>query len=222
MFLLHIFSCTVVEISLKIFQKALDSDPSTIFDLAESAGGKIGIYFHFLYVLKFTNATKRKFNKRFLNDDPVMRGLYVLGAQPYSRMFEFINRKLQQFFEGGIMDFYLTWFKELHSKNRFEEYKEPFKVLTLEELEAGFVISFAPLLFAIVTFCVEWLVVLKDFVLAKCIFNAIFKIHRDQIEAQSDNLRLKILLWKKIVKERQKRAQARLKLSSMGNASGDN
>lgn len=85
---------------------------------------------------------------------------------------------------------------EKYIAKTLKESKEPFKVLTFDELEAGFVISVAPLLLAMLVFCFEWIVALKDLVVWFCIFKSFFNARQKSMEAILQSESCKLNLWK--------------------------
>lgn len=74
---------------------------------------------------------------------------------PHNMFFEALDKKIQQLIEGGLIEYHLEKFYDRMKPARYATQKESFKVLTLGELEAGFVISLVPLVLSIVVFCVE-------------------------------------------------------------------
>lgn len=75
-----------------------------------------------------------------------------LVFEQFHYMFKIFDRKLQQYIEADLINYNnREWFEE-HNPKKHEEYKEPFKVLTLGELEAGFAVCMAPLVLSILVF----------------------------------------------------------------------
>lgn len=72
-----------------------------------------------------------------------------------NRYFKIFNKKIFQLFEAGLFDQYGNQLMERRNIKKYEEYTEPFKILTLDELEAGFVVCIVPLLFSAAAFCCE-------------------------------------------------------------------
>lgn len=90
------------------------------------------------------------------------------------------DRKLQQYIEADLVDYNCRQNKEDNNPKRFKEYKEPFAVLTLRELEAGFVVCLVPLLLTLVVFGVEWIITLKNLVVFLFIFEKYFDLKKLQ------------------------------------------
>lgn len=85
----------------------------------------------------------------------------ALMFPPYHMFYEALDRKIQQLIEDGLIEYHLDQLSEYMNLMRFAKQEEPFKVLTLSELEAGFVVSLVPLVLSIVVFCIERLVAFK-------------------------------------------------------------
>lgn len=79
-------------------------------------------------------------------------------------------KKFQQVTEAGLINYYLRYWYDENNPKRWEVTKGP-KVLTLKELEAGFVICIVSLVISTVIFCLEWLMTIKDLI----VFHTIFK-----------------------------------------------
>lgn len=60
---------------------------------------------------------------------------------------------------------------------KFEKHSDPVKV-QFEELEASFVVRFAPLIFACFAFIAEWMLRLKDFLVFHQILRAFYALKR--------------------------------------------
>lgn len=60
-------------------------------------------------------------------------------------MFDISNQKLQQYIEADLINYNTRVWKEMNDSKKYAQYKEPFAVLTLVELEAGFVVCMLPL-----------------------------------------------------------------------------
>lgn len=179
-----------------------------VLELGEKVGEKIGYEVRSLTVLLVQEQTNGTFYKRILGDRLLLE-MTVLVAVRYNKLFDLIDRKMQQLFEGGIFHRFNKKVQRFLDIERFRKHTEPFAVLTFDELEAGFVICFASLLFAVAAFALEWLVVLNYYCLVKWIFDAFFRIQEDVIKGQSENLKLKMAMWEKIFNERQNQIQAK-------------
>lgn len=174
-------------------------------NLDKKVGEKIGLEVRTALLLKTQLHSNGTFSKKILNDR-ILLEMRMLAAKKHNKLFDAIDRKIQQMFEGALFAPVVVWLNEILDKKMYEKGKVPFKVLTFDELEAGFVICFMPLLSTIFVFCSEWIVVLKDYILVKSIFDVFFKIQRNQLKAQSKNVILKLVMLKKIAEERQKQA----------------
>lgn len=95
--------------------------------------------------------------------------------------FEIFNKKILQLVEAGLFDQYSKDWMNSRDLKKNEEFAEPFKILTLGELEAGFVVCMVPLLFSAIAFCLEWMVALKDLLVFQFIFHAFFELQRNEL-----------------------------------------
>lgn len=93
-------------------------------------------------------------------------------------LYHVFNRKLQQYIEGDLVHYNTRWFFEDNNPKKFELFKEPFAVLTLGELEAGFVVCMTPLVVSILIFGFEWLPTLKDLMVCLFIFKTYFEVKK--------------------------------------------
>lgn len=134
-------------------------------------------------------AVKRHLNKV---DPPELLGDRLrlenraLEIQRLHFLYEIFDRKLQQYIEAGLIDCNtVRWIQKNHFKN-FRITKEPFAVLTLSELEAGFVVCLVPFIFSLFVFLIEWIPTLKNLM----IFLFVFKNYYDlkKLNMRSDDL----------------------------------
>lgn len=88
----------------------------------------------------------------------------------YSPWSEVFDQKLQQYIEADLISYNTAFWMERTDPKINEEEKEPFAVLTLMELEAGFVICLVPLILSILVFTLEWISTLKNWLVFVCIF----------------------------------------------------
>lgn len=105
----------------------------------------------------------------------LMADFNVIYFPAHHSFFNSFNEKFKQMFEAGLFDQYIREAEEFFKRHTSEYSENSGKVLTLQELEAGFVVCMVPLLLAVVVFCLEWIVTLKDLVVFLCIFQAFFK-----------------------------------------------
>lgn len=85
----------------------------------------------------------------------------VLEVQLNSKLFRVFDKKFQQFIEADLVGVYKREVDLLIGLSKIQvTEKENFKVLTLAELEAGFVVFLVPLAFSLVVFILEWITAL--------------------------------------------------------------
>lgn len=91
------------------------------------------------------------------------------------KFYDLFNDKLQQLFQSGIISYYNEFWTEWLDPKRYAHlYMEEPQILTLEHLEAGFVIWLISLTFAVLVFVIEWFVRAKDFIVMKYLLNSYF------------------------------------------------
>lgn len=96
-------------------------------------------------------------------------------VQNFNRLYLTIDRKLQQLSEAGLIDYNTRFWYDRRDPKRNSVEDGP-QVLTLGELEAGFVICIAPLIFSAFVFAVEWMISLKYFLIVRTIFQKFFEM----------------------------------------------
>lgn len=99
-----------------------------------------------------------------------------LVFRPHHFLLDAFDRKLQQYIEADLINYNTKIFYEINDPKNLKADEEPFAVLNLEELEAGFVVSLAPLFLGILVFAFEWIPTLKNLVVFLFIFKIFFKV----------------------------------------------
>lgn len=127
--------------------------------------------------------------------DPFMVEPYSFVMEPHVFMFDVLNRKLQQYIEADLQNYNAKEFDFILNRKRFEVYKETFAVLTLGELEAGFVVSLMPLILSIFAFAIEWLPALKNLIVFRHIFKTYFKVEELELSENSARVKIKFFRW---------------------------
>lgn len=137
--------------------------------------GAVQVFHNFLHFqAKDTNGT---FLNRILNER-VFADMYVWYFTQDKRSFiNIIDRKLQQLFVGGIIDFYDAEYKEQINPIRYKHFqatKGP-KILTMTHLRAGFAVWLVSVFFAIFAFFCEWMPTLTVFLVYKYNFKTFYE-----------------------------------------------
>lgn len=120
-------------------------------------GTKTGVFYHIdMYNIAIQNHLKRIEPPKLL-PERYMLEIRALFFVPHHFFFEAIDKKIQQLLEAGLIEYHLKSHYTLRSENaaKLRKHTESFKVLTLGELEAGFVVSLVPLIISAFVFCVE-------------------------------------------------------------------
>jgi hypothetical protein len=103
-------------------------------------------------------ATQGRIAKRLVrNILPVeMNSIYF---PPNHDFFEVFDEKIQQLFTAGIVNHFVDEYKKYENLKRYKHlYPDGPRVLSLMDLEAGFVIWLASISFAMVVFVIEWMI----------------------------------------------------------------
>lgn len=109
---------------------------------------KIAIQIDVNLLIELENMDAKILKERLMADHK------IIYFPAHSRFFNPFNEKFKQMLEAGLFGLFIQ--EAIDSINKtVQEPAEPFKVLTLEELEAGFVICMIPLMFATIIFCLE-------------------------------------------------------------------
>jgi hypothetical protein len=94
-------------------------------------------------------------------------------------LYEVFNTKIQELVSAGLVDHYEEEFSKYLNPKLYKHLNlDGPKVLTMKHLEAGFVIWMIPLFFAMITFCCEWFVRLKEYLLFNFILLSLYKLKR--------------------------------------------
>lgn len=137
--------------------------------------GAIHIRGRGLYYL--TRVSKGKIQERLL-DHRLYLEVSGLVFPKNHKFFEPFNRIVQQFFASGIFSFFNQEATDLLNKKRYEEYSEPGEILTIEQLEASFVIWLVSIGFSVAAFSLEWLVRFRDYIVFKSVLDCYMKMSR--------------------------------------------
>lgn len=91
-------------------------------------------------------------------------------------LFEIFDRKLQQYVEADLISYNILQWNDEDNPEKHVVQMEPFAILTLCQLEAGFVICLASLLLSFLVFCIEWMMNMKDLMIFHFIFKSYFNL----------------------------------------------
>lgn len=164
-------------------------------------GSKTAVFYHQDLYNIIKNNLNRTEPPQLLKDRYMLESRALLFAAHHF-FFDIFNRKLQQYVEGDFINYNNRRWVEEYNPKKFKENKTPFAVLTLKELEAGFVVSLAPLALSILVFGLEWMQILKDLIAFLFIFKTLFKVKMLEQTNHSHNMRLKIAAWQKLLRNR--------------------
>jgi hypothetical protein len=146
------------------------------------------------YILLESKITRGEIIKRIVPEPngPGSKNQFCGLAFPKNnKLYKHFNRKIIQLFEAGITGMYREKYEAFLNPKYYEKPRLPHKkylettwrksyiddpkVLTMEDLEFGFVIWFGSLILPFIGFVLEWLIRLRDFLFIKYILTTFFK-----------------------------------------------
>lgn len=113
----------------------------------------------------------------------------ALWFHRYHFMYDIFDQKLQQYIEADLINFNALYYKNSNNPKVYEKFEEPFAVLTLAELEAGFVVCLFPLVLSIHVFAFEWMQTVKNFVLCLFIFKTFFEVKQFEQKSYIESMK---------------------------------
>lgn len=147
-----------------------------LFDRLYTSGNKIGIgYYKNRIFFKTITGLNRTEAPKLLPDRYMLQPDVILFKRRHF-LSQLLDIKIQQLQEHGLIDYYIGKDDDEFNLNKLKKLQQPFKVLTLDELKAGFVISTSPLIISFVVFCLEWMVTLLDLLIFHSTFKAYFEM----------------------------------------------
>lgn len=111
-----------------------------------------------------------------LLEDRFILEAQALWFKPHHFMFDVLDRKLQQYTDGGLLKYNARDFEDEQNPKRFQELKKSFAVLTLGELEAGFVVCIVPFVLSVFVFIIEWMLTTKNLLIFLLMFKKYFEV----------------------------------------------
>lgn len=100
----------------------------------------------------------------------------VFWFHPQHYLFKIFDRKLQQYVEANLVEYNVARWNEENDPKKFQKEEEPFAILTLGDLDAGFVVWMVPFVLSIFVFMLEWMPTLKDLLVFMMIFKKYYNI----------------------------------------------
>lgn len=171
-----------------------ESEWLAAYERTYTPGSKTAVFYH----QSLFNIIRVKLNR--IEPPKLLKMRYMLEPRcflfnSHTFLFEAFDRKLQQYIEGDLVAFNDKHYIEFSNPKKFEVYKEPFAVLTLKELEAGFVVCTIPLTFSILIFAIEWMSTLKNLVVFLFIFKKYFDLKKLEQSRHSELMKIKFSDW---------------------------
>lgn len=128
----------------------------------------------------------------------------VLQLPPHHFMFDIFDRKIQQYNEADLVNYNTREYKEICNPKKYAEFKKPYDVLTLADLEAGFVVSLVPLILSILIFALEWMPTLKNLIVFWFVFKKYFEVKRHEQSEHCELIKVKMLACQKFIQKEDK------------------
>lgn len=126
------------------------------------------------YLIAFTRFSKGLFLDRVLKET-LYTEIVGLELPKNHKFFEIFDKKIQQLFNAGIVDYYRDEFVQFTKPKRYKHlHNSKPKVLTLKILEAGFVVWLISLFMSFLAFVGEWTVRIKDFLVFEYILEKFY------------------------------------------------
>lgn len=111
-----------------------------------------------------------------LLDERLFLESFGLSFPSHHKLYQIFNDKTQQLFESGIFQRYSYGSDRWLDPKRYAHlYRDEPQVLTMNNLEAGFIIWLASLSLTLFAFVCEWIIRIMEFVICKSIFKAFYK-----------------------------------------------
>lgn len=159
---------------------------------------------------------RRKMNKT--NPPMLLKKRFMLEARallfPRNHfLYESFDQKLQQYIEADLINYNVRYFSEgFYDPKKMEQNEEPFAVLTLEQLEAGFVVCITPLVLSVFVFAFEWIPTLKDLIVFLYIFKKYFTVKKIEQRNHSKLMKPKFAEWQAAYWRKESRVQLQIDL----------
>lgn len=174
------------------------------FDRTYTPGSKTAVFYNKdMYLRVIRHILRRVEPPKLLKDRHYLEAKGLIFPSHHF-LFEIFDRKLQQYIEADLINYNLREWVEWNNPKTYKTAEETFAVLTLGELEAGFVISIVPLVLSIVVFFIEWIPTLKNLVVFLFIFNEYFHVKNIEQSEHIKIFKIKIALWQSIIQEKAK------------------
>lgn len=132
----------------------------------------------------------------------------VFAFEPFHVLFDVFDRKLQQYVEADFVNYNIRQWEDSNNRKMYK-HKETFAILTLGELEAGFVVSMVPFVISILVFGIEWIPTLKDLVTVLFVFKCLFKVKDLEQTNHSAVIKIRFEAWQKSNQEKQRLENAK-------------
>lgn len=180
-------------------ERSVSKRPMMLYALDQVyiVGSKVRVYYNEDMYYDVIRQLMNRTDKPQLTKDRFGLEKRALLLEPSNFFYEIFDRKLQQYIEADLINYNTKRWKNDNDPRKCEVDKEPFAVLTLAELEAGFVVSLVPLALSILVFGLEWMVFLKEPIFIRLIFKTLFRVkdHEQIVSWQECLTKRKLRKW---------------------------
>lgn len=177
----------------QIIDEWTDDELLAAYERSYFPGSKTSVFYYpeFYYVIKY--GLNRTDPPKTLKDR-LLFDMKALQFEPLHFLLDIFDQKLQQYIEADLINYNNRRWIEDNNPKRFEKYQEPYAILTLGELEAGFVVCMAPLALSVLVFLIEWIPTAKNLLAFHFIFKSFFEVKQDIVAIDSAKARMQRLL----------------------------
>jgi hypothetical protein len=178
-------------------QEYFSNQRKSLVTKLDDSSFRVGIHIRLREAHQFAKLTRGEFQNRFI-DDSFNEVFCSLKFSRYHKFYHSFNKAIKQLHTAGITEHFIDKWKKylqpkfyekpimLHKKYLETTYKNSFedgpKVLSLRDLEFGFVVWCASLILPLLIFIVEILLALKDFIIMKCVLKTFFDQQQNEYE----------------------------------------
>jgi hypothetical protein len=148
-----------------------------------------GIFVKTRHLYQIVIKSRGQFYKRILTE-PIQNQFCAVDFERNHKFYENFSHKIQQLFEAGITDMYKKKHERFYNSKYYEKpqlthkkylettwrksFNDEPKVLTMKDLEFGFVIWLLSLILPVVAFIFEWLIKVRHFLIINFLLKAYF------------------------------------------------
>lgn len=181
-----------------------DTEFGAALERTYAAGTKTAMFYTIdMYSSQIRGRLNRSDAPKLLDDRYFLEARVIIFP-PHQYLFEVFDRKLQLYIEADLIGYHAKKIYEMNNQKKFEVFRKPFAVLTLPQLEAGFVVCLVPLFLSILVFALEWVPALKDLIIFLFIFKVFFCMKKLEQTKHCELMKIKFEKWQALFREKEK------------------